>query len=60
MGQHQVIDRPRQSSAMFLSPVFITKERCQLLTATDDKQMTKASEYLPEKSDRKKKLSFSQ
>lgn len=38
MGQQQVTPRPRQSvaSAMFLSPIFITMERCQLLTARYD------------------------
>lgn len=56
-GQHPVTHRPGHfvASAMSLSPIFITKERCQLLTARDEKQMWKTSEYMPMKSDGEKK-----
>lgn len=45
MGQHRVTRRPRQvvASATFLSPFFITKEKCQLLTARDDTDMQNLS-----------------
>lgn len=56
--QHPVAHRPGHfvASAMSLSPIFITKERCQLQTARDEKQMWKTSEYMPMKSDEEKKV----
>lgn len=55
MGHRQVIHKLSVASATYLSPIFITKERCQLLTARNDKHSWSNLRIFVQENSRKEK-----